>query len=210
MEKFRTSDIEGRPEKAREKLQKPSDITIVQLTPDDWRVLRDIKLRSLEAEPVAFEDQEEGLARYRTRTEAGWRDKLDWRTSSTISVFACGGEDFVGMVSAIVYEERKRALVQHMYVDADYRGRKIGKQLMEDLIGKLENRGDIEKAELTVVKDQTPARKLYESLGFVETGRHWALRGNETFMEIDMEKDLTVAKPLSWVDIEGWRERATN
>lgn len=183
-------DIEVNVEKTVERTPKVSNVKIVQLKPDDWEVLRDLKLKSLGQEPIAFEDQEEGMARYTTRTEAEWRNKLDEEASSTISVFAEDNGKYVGMVNGVIDVRWKKAQVQHMYVDPEYRGQKIGRFLLEDLIQRMRDRGGIEKVELTVLETQKPARRLYSSLGFKETDRHRELRGNETYTEIVMELEL--------------------
>lgn len=183
-------DIEVKVEKAIERTPKVSNVKIVQLKPDDWEVLRDIKLKSLGQEPIAFEDQKEGMARYSARTEAEWRGKLDEEASSTVSVFARNGEDYVGTVNGIINIDEKKALIQHMYVDQGYRGRGIGRELLETLIQKLKDRGDIKKAELAVVKDQKPAIQLYKSLGFKEVREVQVKRGNQTYTELVMEREL--------------------
>lgn len=177
-------------EKAPENPPKLSQVRIVQLKPDDWKILRDLKLSSLGQEPIAFEDQEEGMARYSARTEDEWRRKLDEEASSTISVFAQGNGSYIGMVSGVIDVRQKKAQVQHMYVDPEYRGQKLGRLLLEDLIQRLRSRGDIEKAELAVLETQQPARQLYRSLGFKETDKHRELRGSETYTEIEMELGL--------------------
>ena len=193
-EKVRQPEIEvgteKRPEK-HEKVFKPSQIRIVQLGQNDWEILRELKLRSLGQEPIAFEDQETGLKRYSARSEEEWRRKLDEEASSTISLFADDNGRYIGTVNAILELDEKKALVQHMYVDPEgNRGKGIGRKLLTTLIDKLKERVDIEKAELAVVETQRPARLLYESLGFKEIRRVRTRRGNEIFTEIEMELEL--------------------
>ena len=183
-----------KPSQAEVKVERPpksSNVSIVQLQPDSWEILRELKLRSLEQEPIAFEDQSEGMARYSARTEEEWKKKLDEELSSTISVFAEDNGKYIGMVNAVINHAEEKALIQHMYVDAkDYRGQGIGRQLLEVLIQKLKDRGDIKKAELAVLETQTPAIRLYESLGFQKVGEAEARRGNDTYTELEMELKL--------------------
>ncbi|OGY91748.1 MAG: hypothetical protein A3B31_01760 [Candidatus Komeilibacteria bacterium RIFCSPLOWO2_01_FULL_53_11] len=184
--------------------QKPEqpDIEIVELNPDDWKQLRDLKLASLTEEPVAFEDTQEGKEKYESRSEQEWRDILAGKMSGgregeTAMVFAKDADVLVGMVSAIIQAdqnaEAKEALIQHMYVRQDRRGTGIGRQLFSGLVEKLRSRGDLAKLKLEVVESQLPAIKLYKSHGFTEVGRKKDAinRGGKILDEIEMELDLS-------------------
>lgn len=182
----------------RNSYEKPS-IQIAELSPDDWQLLRDLKLKSLEEEMVAFEDPGEGKKKYLQRSEAEWRDILSGKMSGgrpgeSLHVFAKSGEQFVGMVSAIIPESQpeKIATIQHMYVDTNYRGYGAGKELLRGLIDKLKARENIRKIVLQVITIQIPAIELYKSLGFTEVGRKENVqrRGDQTYSEIEMELGL--------------------
>lgn len=177
-----------------ERDQKPETVAkpgvqIVQLTPDSWEILRDIKIRSTTQEPIAFEDQEPGLARYQARTESEWRAKLDEEASRTVSLFAQSGSETVGMVSGVMTPSMESAVVQHMYVDPEHRGRKIGGKLLDTLLFELRERG-VKTAILQVVVGQDSAIGLYISRSFKEIGRGKATRGNDTVSELIMAKRL--------------------
>ena len=164
-----------------------SNVRIVQLTPEDWEILRKLKLRSLQQEPIAFLDHEKGMDTYLKRTEYEWRKKLDEQASSTVYVFAEKNGEFIGMVNARIDEEKQEALIQHLYVDPDHRGQMVGKRLLETLLQKLKDRGDIEKAKLAVLETQKPAIRLYESLGFEKTGEILVMRGERHYKSFRME-----------------------
>lgn len=173
-------------------------INVIQILPDQWTILRDLKLRSLDQEPIAFANVEQERAKYLARTEDEWRAILSGKMSGgkageTIMFFAQDNSRYVGMVSAIVPEGQTTATVQHMFVDSEgYRGLGIGKQLLAALLSKLKNRGDLKKAKLSVVATQIPARNLYESVGFKEVKilQGSATRGKESFDEIEMELEF--------------------
>lgn len=176
-------------------------VNIVELSPDDWQILRDLKLRSIEEEPVAFEDPDEGREKYQNRSEEEWRAILEGKMSGgkegeTMMVFADSPEGYIGMVSSIVPAEQdpetRTATMQHMYVSKDKRGSGAGKKLIQALIEKLRNRGDLKKLQLEVVESQTPAIELYKSNGFVEVGRKKEAinRDGQIYDEIEMELDL--------------------
>ena len=194
-ERVRQSDIEVQvekaPEKAREKAPKNSQIRIVQLKPDDWEVLRDLKLKSLGQEPIAFDDQQRATKQYLTRTESEWRDKLDEEKFPRISVFAEDNGNYVGMVSTLLNVRRQRAQIHHLFVDGQgYRGRGIGRRLITTLIDEIKARGNIKTAYLGVMEEQKAARNLYTSLGFVEVGRRTVMRSGKPHTEISMERAL--------------------
>jgi ribosomal protein S18 acetylase RimI-like enzyme len=173
-------------------------INIGQILPDQWTVLRDLKLRSLDQEPIAFADAEQERAKYLSRTEEEWRAILSGKMSGgkageTVMFFARDNSHYVGMVSAIIPEGQTAATIQHMYVDNEgYRGLGVGKQLLTALLQKLKDRGDLRKTELSVVSTQVPARKLYESIGFkeVKTLQASATRGDDFFDEVEMELEF--------------------
>lgn len=173
-------------------------INVVQISPDQWTILRDLKLRSINQEPVAFADPELEQAKYVARTEDEWRAVLAGKMSGgkageTVMFFARDDNRYVGMVSAIIPEGQTAATIQHMYVDDEgYRGLGVGKNLLNTLLRNLKSRGDVKRAELSVVATQIPARKLYEGIGFkeVKTLQGSATRGKETFDEIEMELEL--------------------
>lgn len=179
-------------------------ISVAEISPDNWQVLRDLKLKSLEQEPIAFEDPEEGRDKYLQRAEAEWREILTGKRSGgkpgqTLTVFAKDepGGKYIGMVSAVTSarENPEIATVQHMYVDNEgYRGKGIGKQLLQGLIDTVKAKGDIRKLELQVVATQEAAIGLYKSLGFKEIRRvaKAVKRGDQEYDEIEMELELGV------------------
>jgi len=175
---------------------KTSSVQIVSLTPDQWTVLRDLKLHSLDQEPIAFADVAEERVKYLERSEEEWRTILSGnmsggRSGETIMRFAQSGDQFIGMVSAIIPEGQTTATVQHMYVDSEgYRGRGIGKHLLLSLLQELRGHQNIKKAELEVVTTQTPARELYKSVGFKEKGLVETTRSGITYHEMKMELDF--------------------
>ncbi len=172
-----------------------AEFEIVELAPNDWRKLQDLKLKSLSQEPIAFEDQYEGMARYSARPEEEWRQilsgKLLNKEGDYVNIFAKSGDQVIGMVATVVPgkpdEKDKIATLHHMYVDPNYRGQKIGKELLQAMLVKLKQREDLKGVELNVVATQIPAFEMYKSLGFEEVERKTTKRGREEFEEIEME-----------------------
>ena len=166
-------------ERKRKDVLDNSDIEIVQLSPHEWKKLRDLKLKSLNEEPVAFENPAEAIQKYNNRSEQEWKTILSGgmsgdRSGETVMFFAKDGDECVGMVSSIIPEaetgQLRVATIQHMYVTKNNREKGIGKRLITALLDNLQSKDDVAKAQLDVVVTQSPAIGLYQSVGFQITG----------------------------------------
>ena len=124
------------------------DILITTITPDDWKVLRDIKLNSLEQEPIAFEEAEEGGKKYIERTEKEWRARLDPERNDRFLLFAKDIDTGTYIGTAFVSIEKGIGTIQHVFVDKDYRGHGIGLMLLTEMIARLRKRSDVTSAEI--------------------------------------------------------------
>ena len=73
-------------------------------------------------------------------------------------------------------------------ITKEYRGMGIGSLLFDEMINIAKNREGVTQLELEVIKDNTVAKKLYTSKGFVKTGeRPRALRlPNGTYLDEDI------------------------
>jgi ribosomal protein S18 acetylase RimI-like enzyme len=101
----------------------------------------------------------------------------------------------------IGYYRHKGAKLQHkasiisVYVDAAYRGKRLGEGLMRTVMEHVRKAGGVEQLLLTVVSDNQAARRLYERCGFVPYGEEKrALRVgdryyDETLMVSFLQKD---------------------
>lgn len=176
------------------KEEKEISIEIVELSPDQWRSFQDLKLQSLEEEPIAFADKDLTSRKWKDREEKEWREILEGKISGgrlgeSINLFAKHSDDLVGMVSAIILEseEYKVAKIQSMYVQKDFRGFGIGRKLLEDLLKRLREK-EIIKAELNVVPTQEVAISLYDSLGFekIKLKKQEARRGDQYYDLLQM------------------------
>ncbi len=144
------------------------EIKIVELSPNDWRQLKELRLQALKQEPEAFGmSYEEELE----TTDDEWREKLleSQNGKRKWYLFAKDGDSLVGMISA--YTDRG-VKVEHLanivgvYVIPEARRRGVGKKLMMKMIEKLRQVSHIVKLNLRVNTKQEDAIKLYEGLGF--------------------------------------------
>ena len=84
-------------------------------------------------------------------------------------------EDQLVGITGFIREQRAKThhkgFVWGVFVYKEYRGRRIGKRLMEELIQKVESLEGIQKIVLSVSHTSDNACKMYERLGFVLYGR---------------------------------------
>lgn len=142
--------------------------TVVRrLLPTDAAPYREIRLEALLDSPDAFSSTFEG--------EQG--QPLDWfaqRLADAAVFGAFRGEELFGVAGFFVQPGAKhahRGTLWGMYVRPEGRGAGIGRRLVEAVIAHA--RRHVELIQLRVISENAPARRLYESLGFVEYGIEW-------------------------------------
>jgi len=143
----------------------PSDLR--RLAPDDAALYRDIRLEGLAESPDAFGSTLEA-------EEDRPLDAFAERLADSYVVGAFSGSHLVGVAGFYVQPGPKHAhkgVLWGMYVRPSCRGMSIGRMLVEAIIEHASER--VEQLQLLVVSDNLPARRLYESLGFVEYGVEW-------------------------------------
>jgi len=179
------------------------NISVVRLKPNQWQTLRDLKIRSIVQDPLAFADPIPELDKYKNRSEEEWRSILSGKMSGgrpgeSIVLFAKDGQDDVGLITAIIPQQEgnyQMATVQHTFVDENHRRKGIGEELLRTLIEQLKQRSNIGEVELDVVVTQQAAIDLYKRLGFRSVGftKEKAKRGEKEYDRYDMKLAL---KPL--------------
>ncbi len=145
----------------------PDNFEIIKLRPNDWSLLRDIKLRSLKDEPTAFSTTYEELA---ACEEGFWREQLD----NPWYLFARQDSKIIAMGYAEREEDGKNkhiAMLHGVYVVPESRGHHVGRRLIERLLEELKNDPHLIKVELFVGARQDVALKMYESFGFQKVGK---------------------------------------
>jgi RimJ/RimL family protein N-acetyltransferase len=152
----------------------------------DATLYRDIRLEALKANPESFGSSYEAEA---AQPRSWFSDRL--AGSSVLGAFR--DAEPVGIVGLAIEQGRKKAhkgLIVGMYVRPDARGAGIGRRLMEAVIELARHR--VELVQLTVVRDNENARRLYASLGFQEYGVeiHSLKHAGRYYDEILMAKDL--------------------
>jgi RimJ/RimL family protein N-acetyltransferase len=136
----------------------------------DVESYRHLRLESLTTDPEAFGSTYEREAAFSLETV---RDRLV-PTDYKFTMGAYDGKDMlVGIVTFVRDTNAKTAHkgnVYGMFVSPDWRGKGVGRALMAAMLQKASAQSGLEQVNLTVVTDNAPARKLYESLGFITYG----------------------------------------
>ena len=151
-----------------------SDATeLRRLGPDDWEVLRDVRLRALADSPDAFGSTVEREREF---------DEKEWRRRLVRPVYAVlDGDRPVAMAGA--FTDDGRVQVWGMWTDPEHRGRGHARTLLDALVGAAVATGT--PVSLHVNTANPVARAAYEHYGFVATGHLEPLRpGSDQRIEL--------------------------
>lgn len=101
-----------------------------------------------------------------------------------------------GHIKEIKPKSKHRGVLSHLYVKKDIQHKGIGKLLITETIKKAFDDAELELIELSVVKDNKAALKLYEDIGFERFGelgkyfkhgdKYWTI----VFMYLDRQRFL--------------------
>lgn len=139
-------------------------IELQMLTPDEWPLWRELRLRALEDAPSAFGSRIED---WHDADEARWRQRLSLPGSCNLVARLDGRP--VGMVSGVPAEETDAAELVSLWVAPDARGRGVGDALLTAVAQWARERGARE-LRLDVAVGNTSAIALYVRHGFVDLG----------------------------------------
>ncbi len=140
------------------------EFEIIQLTPNDWKEYKKIRLETLRCEPIAFSS---------TNTEAQefpdgyWKELLSEKMTTFFA--ARVKNELVGVLRLTLdddEEDTDTAIIGGVYVRKCNRGTGVGKALLESALTKVSNEAIIKKIRLYVKESQIPAIRLYSKLGF--------------------------------------------
>lgn len=140
------------------------------LTESDWQAYRELRLAALCEASESFASSAGELAEL---LPDDWRAALR-RDQFSYVLGAFQGAALVGMVGFTRerrLKTRHKAIVRGLYVAPTCRGQGIARLLMEALLREARAEVGIEQLVLSVVAGNTPARALYDNLGFVPYGR---------------------------------------
>jgi len=154
-----------------------------EVEPDDWAILRDIRLAALQDAPQAFGSTYLREARF---TEAQWRKRINDRA---VTFFAHLDEDPAPAGIAGVWVGDGAADLVSMWVRPDVRRRGVGAALVTAAAGWAKAR-DHDTLFLWVTELNASARRLYEHYGFTPTVERQPLPSDPALTEIRMRRPL--------------------
>jgi ribosomal protein S18 acetylase RimI-like enzyme len=137
-------------------------VAIRRLTASDWQLFREIRLKALREAPYAFGTTAADAERL---GEAEWRRRLTARAAFA----AMQGGLAIGLAAGIATDSTEEAELVSTWVDPSRRGRGIGAQLVDAVVGWAIDRR-FKRLRLWVAADNDTAERLYARLGFVRTG----------------------------------------
>jgi ribosomal protein S18 acetylase RimI-like enzyme len=155
--------------------------------PEDWEVVRDIRLRMLREEPDAYASEYQAEARFEPDL---WKQRL-----ATAASYLAFDDDqaLVGIATGLETGVGDTYVVG-MYVAPEARGSGCARQLL-DAIAELAIRRHAERLVLEVAASNIRATRSYRSYGFVETGRRRTLERDPSITEIEFAYPLTRTRP---------------
>ena len=151
-------------------------MTIVRpLSPDEWPVYRDLRLRALRDSPDAFGSTFE---REQQRSAAEWAARLAVPEGSheSLPLVAVSDDEFVGLAwGRVAPSDDRVAYVYQMWVSPTSRGRGIATLLIDTLIAWARSVGATQ-LRLSVSRGNTSAERTYAKAGFEPVGSAEPLR----------------------------------
>lgn len=145
-------------------------VRVARVFADDWFLLRDVRLGALADSPEAFAAT---LEEAELADEAAWRE---WPASQPVFL-ACVGDEAVGMGGIFTGEDPAVHRLVALWVDPARRGAGIATALMGAIEDWARHDG-ADVLELWVAEGNAPARRLYESRGYLPTGQTKPLPSN--------------------------------
>ena len=142
-------------------------VHLVDITPDNWR----LKLQVSEAQKTYVAGSAVLLARAYAYRE--------WRSRAFV---ICDDETPVGMGLYYDCPEWNAYDFSQFFIDERYQGKGYGKAAAKAVLEAMKQDGKYDKTVLCYIEGNEAARKLYESIGFVEIDRD----EDEIIMELEL------------------------
>ena len=161
-------------------------IRIAPITTRNAEVFRRVRLRALQDSPGAFGST---YAREAAFDNDEWARRVErWSGEQGIGFLAMDGEEPCGLVGALLEEGRQAQLVS-MWTAPEYRGRGVGRLLVEAVVDWAAGRG-VRLLSLMVTAPNETAQRFYERLGFEKTGRSKTWPNDPAILEWEMARRL--------------------
>lgn len=151
----------------------------------DAKAYKKLRLEALQTNPAAFASSYEEEKDF---TLENFENRLTNSSAYTFGAFEEG--ELNGVVTLQLEQKVKlkhRTNLVAMYVTTEKRGKGIAKKLIQEAIKRAEKLEDIEQIYLSVSANNTPAKSLYNSLGFTIYGiDRRALKIDNTYLDEEL------------------------
>jgi len=163
-------------------------IEIKRLTRDDAQSFYSLRLEALEREPEAFSSSPQ---EHRAMTPDAIAKRLGSDPEDRSFVLGALYEDRLVGMAGFFQEEgpktRHKGRIWGVYVTRDWRRKGVARVLLSEIIRRAQARPELEQITLSVASSQTPAKQLYEALGFEVYGREArAIKHGDTYVDEDL------------------------
>ncbi len=164
-------------------------VTIRQVTENDARLLKVVRLAALAEAPYAFGSTHEREA---AMSDDEWSERA--RSSAArvdrVTFFAEDGADVVGLVTGLRTDDPIDGVeVVSMWIDPQHRRRGLGRSLVDEVVGwAAAHRAT--SISLWVTRGNEPAAQLYRALGFTATDEFQPLPSDPCRDEVRMTRRL--------------------
>jgi RimJ/RimL family protein N-acetyltransferase len=146
-------------------------IHLRQLEPKDLDAALALRYEAIQDSPTAFITT---LEETKISSPVQYPQTLDPKNEDDMMFGLFDGDSLIG--SAFLGREKKKkrrhvAWIQGVYIKPEYRGKQLGKMLIKHVIDHAKTIEGVDHLQLSVESENTIARAVYESCGFVFWGR---------------------------------------
>jgi GNAT superfamily N-acetyltransferase len=161
-------------------------VEVRRIRADDWRTLRELRLRALRDSPDSFGSR---LDTSEARPDAWWQDwaRRGADSDETATFLAFDGDRPVGMAGGWRHETQPSATVLAMWVAPEARRGGTGRALL-DAVEAWAAAGGAEWTDLSVTDAAPGAQAFYRAAGYVEAGWRRPLERDPALTEIGLRK----------------------
>jgi RimJ/RimL family protein N-acetyltransferase len=146
------------------------NISIKQLTADDWRELSEIRLKALKTDPFVFGSN---YKKESQMTESDWRSRLQTGDSAIFMLFE--NETPIGMTGVSVYRDDpagKTALFWGSWLEPDFRAKGLSSLMYQARIDWAKRHPKVERIIVSHRASNLASKYANQKHGFTFTGTH--------------------------------------
>ena len=170
-----------------------SPVRVRAITPDDWLLLRALRLEMLGDTPLAYL---ETLATAQALPDAEWQARARRNAARGSTAFAAEDEDGHWVGTMTVFRRENVAYLVSVYVTPSRRGRKAGvtDALLDRVIEWARAQDGVTELRLEVHEQNPRATAYYRRRGFEMTGRSTPYALDRSQLDLEMALPLVGAQ----------------